>query len=120
MPPEKHISVPKEELRLALKNRMELSDRAHFDDLVKLMEGIAAFDFVDLKHRMRSNFTPFAAAAAAAERGAHSDAELDTKVSDEQGARCQEQRGRARRHITNSSGGDAVTVAAAGGWPAVR
>ncbi|GBF88981.1 aminopeptidase [Raphidocelis subcapitata] len=63
MPPEKHISVPKEELRLALKNRLELSDRGHFDDLVKLMEGVASFDFVDLKHRMRSNFLPFGSGA---------------------------------------------------------
>jgi hypothetical protein len=85
MPPEKHISVPKEELRLALKNRLELSDRSQFDDLVKLMECVASFDFVDLRQRMRSNFLPFGS-------GAHNQAylaglgreltaeELDTKV----------------------------------------
>jgi hypothetical protein len=86
MPPEKHISVPKEELRLALKNRMELSERAHYDDLVKLMEGIASFDFVDLKHRMRSNFMPFATGARGdamlqrAERGVPTTGDLDAKV----------------------------------------
>lgn len=63
MPPEKHISVPKDELRKSLKNRLDLAERAKFDDLVKLMEGVASFDFVDLKHRMRANFLPFASGA---------------------------------------------------------
>lgn len=92
MPPEKHISVPKNELRLALKNRLELSDRAMFDDLVKLMEGVASFDFVDVKRRMRENFLPFACAARgeahaarAAER-APTKEELDAKVGHGAGA----------------------------------
>ncbi|KAI8462870.1 MAG: hypothetical protein J3K34DRAFT_527436 [Monoraphidium minutum] len=86
MPPEKHISVPKNELRLALKNRLELSDRARFDDLVKLMEGVASFDFVDVKRRMRANFTPFAcgargeAAVARADTAPLGEAELDDKA----------------------------------------
>jgi len=63
MPPEKHISVPNDELRRALKNRLELSERTKFDDLVKLMQGVASFDFVDLKSRMRANFGPFASGA---------------------------------------------------------
>ena len=58
MPPERHISVPKDELRLALKNRVEVADRPKFDDLAKLLEGVAAFDFVDLKQRMRASFRP--------------------------------------------------------------
>lgn len=36
---------------MAVKNRLELADRAHFDDLTKLMEGVANFDFYDLKQR---------------------------------------------------------------------
>ncbi len=86
MPPEKHISVPKEELRLALKNRLELSDRARFDDLVKLMEGVASFDFVDLKQRMRANFVPFASGAKGevylqrTNSDGPSESELDAKV----------------------------------------
>lgn len=36
---------------MAVKNRLELSDRIMFDDLTKLMEGVANFDFFDLKAR---------------------------------------------------------------------
>lgn len=49
--PEKHISVDAQELKLALKNRLDLEDRVVFDDLYKLMEGVADFDFIDLKAR---------------------------------------------------------------------
>jgi hypothetical protein len=38
-PPEKHISVESGELKAALKARLELADRARFDELAKLMEG---------------------------------------------------------------------------------
>lgn len=62
MPPEKHISVPKEEVLLALRNRLG-GDGAKFDELVHLMEGVASFDFMDLKDRMRTNFLPFASGA---------------------------------------------------------
>ncbi|KIY98788.1 hypothetical protein MNEG_9171 [Monoraphidium neglectum] len=86
MPPEKHISVPKNELRLALKNRLELTDREMFDDLVKLIEGVASFDFVDIKRRMRANFLPFACGARGeayvqrAGKGVPSASDLDAKV----------------------------------------
>lgn len=36
---------------MSIKNRLELEDRAQFDDLCKLMEGVANFDFFDLKQR---------------------------------------------------------------------
>jgi hypothetical protein len=61
--PERHISVDTNELRLALKNRLELDQREAFDDLCKLMEGVANFDFFDLKRRIRQSFLPFAAGA---------------------------------------------------------
>jgi hypothetical protein len=48
---ERHISVDPHELKMAIKNRLELEDRHHFDDLCKLMEGVANFDFYDLKQR---------------------------------------------------------------------
>lgn len=51
LPAERHISVDPNELKTAIKNRLELSDRAQFDDLTKLMEGVANFDFYDLKQR---------------------------------------------------------------------
>ena len=92
MPPEHHISVPKAELLLALRRRLaaagnsaggaapggEISAAAdatttgggggagsggEFDDLAKLMEGVASFDFIDIKERMRTNFLPFASGA---------------------------------------------------------
>ncbi|KAF6257530.1 hypothetical protein COO60DRAFT_1701817 [Scenedesmus sp. NREL 46B-D3] len=63
MPPEKHVSVDSHELKMAIKNRLELEDRVVFDDLCKLMEGVANFDFFDLKDRMRTNFLPFASGA---------------------------------------------------------
>lgn len=63
MPPEKHVSVDAHELKMAIKNRLELEDRVVFDDLCKLMEGVANFDFFDLKDRMRTNFLPFASGA---------------------------------------------------------
>eukprot|EP00882_Tetradesmus_deserticola_P018152 GHRQ01019478.1.p1 GENE.GHRQ01019478.1~~GHRQ01019478.1.p1 ORF type:complete len:266 (+),score=104.64 GHRQ01019478.1:211-1008(+) len=63
MPPEKHVSVESHELKLAIKNRLELEDRDVFEDLCKLMEGVANFDFFDLKDRMRNNFLPFACSA---------------------------------------------------------
>eukprot|EP00879_Flechtneria_rotunda_P014418 GHRR01015066.1.p5 GENE.GHRR01015066.1~~GHRR01015066.1.p5 ORF type:complete len:119 (+),score=30.24 GHRR01015066.1:871-1227(+) len=50
-PPEKHISVTSSELKQAIKNRLELEDRGTFEELCKLMEGMANFDFVDLKFR---------------------------------------------------------------------
>lgn len=50
-PPEKHISVDSHELKVAIKNRLELEDREGFDDLCKLMEGVANFDFYDLRQR---------------------------------------------------------------------
>lgn len=62
-PPEKHISVESAELKAALKARLDLADRAQFDQLAKLMEGIANFDFYDLKRRMKENFLPFATGA---------------------------------------------------------
>jgi hypothetical protein len=49
--PEKHISIDAHELKMAIKNRLELEDRVLFDDLCKLMEGVSSFDFIDLKHR---------------------------------------------------------------------
>lgn len=49
--PEQHISVEAAELKQAIKNRLELEDRAVFDELCKLMEGVANFDFIDLKER---------------------------------------------------------------------
>jgi hypothetical protein len=36
---------------MSIKNRLELGDRVMFDDLTKLMEGVANFDFYDLKQR---------------------------------------------------------------------
>ena len=39
---------------MSIKNRLELEDRAQFDDLCKLMEGVANFDFYDLKQRCGS------------------------------------------------------------------
>jgi hypothetical protein len=36
---------------VAIKNRLELADRVMYDDLTKLMEGVANFDFYDLKQR---------------------------------------------------------------------
>lgn len=36
---------------MSIKNRLELADREKFDDLTKLMEGVANFDFYDLKQR---------------------------------------------------------------------
>lgn len=48
---ERHISVDPHELKMAVKNRLELADRTQFDDLTKLMEGVANFDFFDLKQR---------------------------------------------------------------------
>lgn len=62
-PPEKHISVETAELKAAIKNRLALADRAVFDDLCKLMSGVAEFDFVDLASRIRTNFLPFASGA---------------------------------------------------------
>jgi hypothetical protein len=50
-PAERHISVDPHELKMSIKNRLELADRAKFDDLTKLMEGVANFDFYDLKQR---------------------------------------------------------------------
>ncbi|GBG00002.1 hypothetical protein Rsub_12729 [Raphidocelis subcapitata] len=63
MPPEKHIAVPKEELLRALRARLPDGERPAFDELAKLMEGVASFDFLDLKERMRTNFLPFASGA---------------------------------------------------------
>lgn len=60
-PPERHISVDPHELKMAIKNRLE--DRRSFDELTKLMEGVANFDFFDLKQRMRNNFLPFSSGA---------------------------------------------------------
>jgi hypothetical protein len=51
LPAEKHVSVDSHELKMAIKNRLELEDRVVFDDLCKLMEGVANFDFFDLKDR---------------------------------------------------------------------
>jgi hypothetical protein len=48
---EKHVSVDAHELKMSIKNRLELEDRVVFDDLCKLMEGVANFDFFDLKDR---------------------------------------------------------------------
>lgn len=48
---EKHVSVDGHELEMAIKNRLELEDRVVFDDLCKLMEGVANFDFIDLRDR---------------------------------------------------------------------
>jgi hypothetical protein len=62
-PPEKHISVESAELKAALKARLDLGDRAQFDQLSQLMEGIANFDFYYLKKRMKENFLPFATGA---------------------------------------------------------
>lgn len=45
------MSVDAHELKMAIKNRLELEDRVVFDDLCKLMEGVANFDFFDLKDR---------------------------------------------------------------------
>jgi hypothetical protein len=73
MPPEKHISVHKDDLLAALRARLPERERGQFDDLVTLMEGVASFDFMDLKERMRSNFLPFASGAknqVGAQRGA--------------------------------------------------
>jgi hypothetical protein len=50
-PAERHISVDPYELKVAIKNRLELCDRGMYDDLTKLMEGVANFDFYDLKQR---------------------------------------------------------------------
>ena len=68
MPPEKHISVPKVQLLAALKGKAEAAPAAagggeQFDELVKLMEGVASFDFMDIRERMRHNFLPFASGA---------------------------------------------------------
>jgi hypothetical protein len=49
MHPDKHVSLPSEELLAALRGRLAPDDRPKFDDLVKLMEGVASFDFMDLK-----------------------------------------------------------------------
>lgn len=49
MHPDKHISVPNPELLAALRNRLPEGDQQQYDDLVKLMEGVASFDFMDLK-----------------------------------------------------------------------
>lgn len=62
-PPDRHVSVSNPELKAALKNRLQLEHRAMFDDLCKLIEGVANFDFFDLKQRMRTNFLPFASGA---------------------------------------------------------
>lgn len=82
MPPEKHISVPKDELRRALQARIELPDRGPFDELSKLIEGVAAFDFADVKRRMREGFLPFAAGGRSGRGGGGfgEGAELDDKV----------------------------------------
>jgi hypothetical protein len=63
MPPEKHIAAPKDDLLASLRGRLPEPDQAQFDDLVTLMEGVASFDFMDLKERMRTNFLPFASGA---------------------------------------------------------
>jgi hypothetical protein len=55
-PAERHISVDPYELKMSIKNRLELADREKFDDLTKLMEGVANFDFYDLKQRLVSAF----------------------------------------------------------------
>ncbi len=62
-PPEKHISVETSELQAAIRNRLELADRAKFDELIKLMSGVANFDFAGLKERVRDNFLPFTSGA---------------------------------------------------------
>lgn len=63
MPPEKHISAPRDQVLMALRASLPESERARFDELAALMEGVAAFDFVDVKERMRTNFLPFASGA---------------------------------------------------------
>ncbi len=109
MPPEKHISVVKQDLLAALKNRLAPADQGRFDDLVKLMEGVASFDFMDLKSRMRTNFLPFASGARnstyiqRASKGMPTTTALDKKVR--AGRRLVWWRGAAR-------GGGAAAVAA--------
>jgi len=44
-PPEKHISVESGELKAALKARLDMGDRARFDEIGKLMEGESFFRF---------------------------------------------------------------------------
>jgi hypothetical protein len=61
--PQRHISVDASELKAALRSRLPMEERPDFDDLCKLVEGVASFDFWDLKRRMREEFLPFASGA---------------------------------------------------------
>jgi hypothetical protein len=86
--PQRHISVDASELKLALRGRLPVEERPDFDDLCKLVEGVASFDFWDLKRRMREEFLPFASGAKnqtylqRSSRPLPSTVHLDTKEED--------------------------------------